>query len=852
MGGARSGVSEHLDDAVRTAVATEPARFRIEGTLAELTVDAPVLPATATVVELDQLLATEGTLQWVIVDRPEGPGLISRSWFESAMSGRLGYGRLVLRRRSLGEITPSGSLVFPHDCTVARAAAAIIPRRSDDDRVDAIIVTAADGGMSIAPVTAVFEQLALQYAYQSLHDPLTGLPNRSFLLERLREAGRTGSSAVLCYVDLDRFKDVNDDLGHAAGDEVLVEFAHRLRGVARADDVVVRLGGDEFAVLCPTPLDVAQSTALAERIVLAAAAPFVVRGQRGEQVVSLGASVGVAGADDGTLESGSLDALLLRGDVAMYRAKSLGRGRVAHFEDDLLEAARGTGAVRARHLMERRLRHAIENASLTLHYQPVVGLPSGQITGVEALARWEDPELGSVPPDQFIPVAERSGLIVDLGRWVLGTACEEAARWPTGVSGVPPTVAVNVSPVQLAERGFVDDVRNALAASGLTPCRLILEITETAAITDLPATAARLQELRALGVRLALDDFGAGHSSLTLLRALPVHLVKIDRSFIERVTHDTADAVLVRLVIEAAHSLGRQVCAEGVETPEQAQQIVAMGCDAAQGWLFGRPRPASPELARVLTDRSAGIPASAGDEPPALPLGAADELVVVMTPDLTITYVSASIGRMLGWLPQELVGTPVFELLLPDDRAGAAAGDTVGIRSSNGSMVHRALHRDGTQRWLESTTRRLTESDGVVREVLTVCHDVTAAVQSQQALADGEAMFRHAFDDAPIGMALTGLDGSFMRVNKAFAALLGTDTERLHTMRVQDVTHPDDLAADAANVAELARGATGAQVIAKRYQRPGDGRSVPVRVHATPVHDDAGNPAYVFAHVLPL
>ncbi|MFP5372979.1 MAG: EAL domain-containing protein, partial [Actinomycetes bacterium] len=594
--------------------------------------------------------------------------------------------------------------------------------------------------------------------------------------------------------------------------------------------------------------------AFAERIVRVAAAPFVLRGQGlgGERVLSLSASVGVAaltGATPDVRRSASAT-VLRRAELAMSRAKSLGRGRVAHFRDDLLADAATTDAARARHDMERRLRHAMEHGGLSLHHQPVVALPSGQVTGVEPLARWHDPELGCVPPDSFIPVAEATGLIVDLGRWVLHTACREATGWPTGPSGLAPTVAVNVSPVQLAQPGFIDDVTSALAASGLSPERLCLEITETAAITDLASTAGRLAELRQLGVRLALDDFGSGYSSLTLLRGLPVHLVKIDRSFIERVTRDTADAVLVRFIIEAAHSLGRRVCAEGVETPEQARQLVAMGCDAAQGWFFGRAQPASPGLVRALGERSATLPAAGGDDVPALPLGGNDELVLATTRDRVITYASASCGPMLGWLPQEVVGTCVQDYLHPDEQARAAAGEELATLHSEGTTLHRVLHRNGAVRWLESTTRRLTDDDGCVREVLSVSRDVTSTVEAQRALADSEAMFRHAFDDAPIGMALTTLDGAFLRVNRAFHTLVGWTTEQLDGLRVPDITHPDDLATDRANVAEIAAGRAVVQEVCKRYRRP-DGSDVPVVVHATVVHGRGGQPAHVFAHVLP-
>ncbi|HEV7871552.1 MAG TPA: EAL domain-containing protein [Modestobacter sp.] len=836
------------DGVLQVALSAEPVRADT-GALAELAVPAQLLPLTATMTTLDTAFRRDPSLRWVVLNAPDSPVLISRSWFELAMNGRLGYGRLLHQRRRVLDAAPPPTLAFTADCPAARAAAAVIQRRSSgDDRLDAVVVSWPDGRLGVAPVTAVFEQLAQQYAYQALHDPLTGLPNRLFLLERLRQAGHGDAPRVLFSIDLDRFKDINDHLGHAAGDQVLVEFAHRLRTVARTGDLVVRLSGDEFAVLTEGTLTTTQSTALAERIVLTAAAPFVVTDRSvddgAEQLVSLGASVGVASSTDAS--PGSPDALLYDADLAVHRAKSLGRGRVSHFGAELLEDVETSDAVRARHRMERRLRSAIESESLHLHYQPVVALPSGQVTGVEALARWEDAELGRVSPDQFIPLAERTGLVVDLGRWVLQTACREAAGWPTGPSGVAPTVAVNVSPVQLAQRGFIDDVTRALTDSGLSPDRLCLEITETAAITDLTATAARLSQVRDLGVRLALDDFGAGHSALSLLRGLPVHLVKIDRSFIERVASDTADGVLVRLVIEAAHSLGRRVCAEGVETAEQAHQLIAMGCDSAQGWLFGRPEPASTRLTSLLTSRSLAEPLAGAGEGAVLPLGGNDELLLVTTPERVITYASASSGPILGWLPQELVGVAIGRFLHPEDLAGLTADADLAARHGEGKAVHRVVHRDGSIRWLDSDTRRLVADDGSIREVLSVSRDVTATVEARRAQAASEAMFRHAFDDAPIGMTLTRMDGRLLRVNKAFAALLGTPAHALARRCVQDLTPADDRAA----VDTLFTAFSGVTELSTRFLH-GDGSEVPVLVRVSVVRDGEGEPTSVFSHVLP-
>jgi diguanylate cyclase (GGDEF)-like protein len=445
------------------------------------------------------------------------------------------------------------------------------------------------------------EQLQADLAHQAAHDPLTGLPNRAQALRlvesALHRARRSGAMTGLLFIDLDHFKSVNDSFGHACGDEVLRVVAARLGGSVRTGDVVCRLGGDEFVALLEPVDDEQGLVELADRLIAAVCAPITV----GNRAVSVGASVGIAVSRDAGVEAG---AFLAEADAAAYRAKSSGRGRAELFDDALrIELSH-------RAHLEAALAAALEDGELELHYQPVVDVASGALTGYEALARWNRPGHGVVAPGDFIPVAEHSGLICDVGRWALHEATRQLAAWraetPAGEgedgSGRPePTVAVNISGRHLASPQVLDDVTDALAASGLPARLLVVEITETVLVDD-PAAAHHLTRLRALGVSIAIDDFGTGYTSIGQLPRLPVDVLKIDRSFVA--SSEPGHRQLVSLIISAAHTFGLSVVAEGVEDAQQLLQLRDDACDAAQGFLFSRPVPpeqASPRLLALHT-----------------------------------------------------------------------------------------------------------------------------------------------------------------------------------------------------------------------------------------------------------
>jgi diguanylate cyclase (GGDEF)-like protein/PAS domain S-box-containing protein len=426
-----------------------------------------------------------------------------------------------------------------------------------------------------------------QLAFLAQFDALTGLPNRNLFLDRLaqavsrahREAWITG----VAFIDLDRFKEINDTLGHAAGDEVLKAAAGRLRACLREGDTLARLGGDEFTAILEGLKSADSVARVAQKMMAALAAPMSVQGRE----VFVNASIGFAlYPEDGA----DADSLLRHADTAMYQAKSAGRNGFKRYVATMtLEASE-------RVTLEAALRRALERGELELHYQPVVRLSDSQVLGAEALLRWRHPERGLVAPAEFIPLAEASGLIVPIGEWVLAEACREAARWQ---ARSPVSIGVNLSARQFRSDALAETIGAALAASGLDGARLVLEITETLLMENPEASRRLLEPLKKKGVRVVLDDFGTGYSSLAYLRHFPLDAVKIDRSFIRDIPADPEDATIVKAVIALAHELRLGVTAEGVETQAQLDFLVAHGCDQAQGYLFARPEPAA-ELARRL------------------------------------------------------------------------------------------------------------------------------------------------------------------------------------------------------------------------------------------------------------
>jgi diguanylate cyclase (GGDEF)-like protein len=422
-----------------------------------------------------------------------------------------------------------------------------------------------------------------ELSHRAYHDALTGLANRALLSDRIGHAlERSGHPAVaVVFIDLDDFKSFNDTLGHSLGDEVLIEVGRRLRGVLRPSDTLARLGADEFAVLLEDLREPHGATSVSERILLALAQPVEIRGHR----LELSASLGVAVSGDDLCDP---DELLRAADLAMYAAKSGGKACYRSFEPSML-----SGTVE-RLALAADLRRAVECDKIELHYQPVVDMTNGELRGLEALARWTHHERGRVAPDVFIPLAEQSGLIVPLGRKLMARACADLPTLRAGLDAPDIIVSVNLSGVELLEPGLPEHVLECTRAAGITPGSLILEITETQLMTDLEAAVARLHELTALGVHLALDDFGTGFSSLAYLRSFPVGSLKIDRSFIDAVGDPASDDhALVRAIISLGQTLDLRVVAEGIEDEDQRRELVRLGCDRGQGYLFSRPLPAS-------------------------------------------------------------------------------------------------------------------------------------------------------------------------------------------------------------------------------------------------------------------
>ena len=454
------------------------------------------------------------------------------------------------------------------------------------------------GGGSVATHEDVTERRLIeqQLAHMAHHDALTGLPNRVKLRERLEQALAYAAAgrrcAVLC-IDLDRFKDVNDTLGHPLGDKLLQAVTGRLQRHLPRIDILARLGGDEFAIVQSSTDEPGDAVLLAARLIRDLSAPCTIDGHH----IIIGASVGIASAPQ---DGNDADLLLRNADLALYCAKAEGRGRLRVFEPDMDAQAQ------RRRVLELELRRALAEQQFALVYQPQVSIATGRITGFETLLRWRHPERGTIPPRDFIPLAEDTGLIVPIGDWVLHHACVEAAGWPEHLS-----VAVNLSTIQLRSAGLFDTVRSALRAAGLAPGRLELEITESALIEHWDDTLALLERIKGLGVRISMDDFGTGYSSLSYLRRFPFDKVKIDQYFTRELSRGGESRAIIRAIVDLCRALGIATTAEGVETEEQLAVLGAENCTEVQGYLLSHPMP--PAALHALLERTvlrAPVPAS--------------------------------------------------------------------------------------------------------------------------------------------------------------------------------------------------------------------------------------------------
>ncbi|CAO4172372.1 bifunctional diguanylate cyclase/phosphodiesterase [Methylorubrum aminovorans] len=592
--GLLSGILGRTDRAV-----FETAFPRADGTMLHLKVEARAIGGLIAVAMTDigDIKAREASFRFLFENNPLPMWLVDGETArfvavnEAAVS-HYGYSREAFLARGLPDLSESGLSGFARDGGLHRHL------RADGSLIEVTLFErslAFEGRPAVlgAAIDVTEQRRAeARITHMAHHDALTGLPNRvlfsACLIEAIAEHARTGAKAALLCLDLDKFKFVNDTLGHPAGDALLRQVAERITACLRREDLVARLGGDEFAVLLRNP-DAGAVETITGRIIEALARPV----RLGDRDCQIGVSIGIARLPEHGTES---DTLLRNADLALYRAKAEG-GSLAH----CFEAAMDSWA-RSRRRRETDLHEAFARGDLALAYQPVVDVRARTIVGFEALLRWHHPAEGMVPPAEFVPLAEETGLIVPIGAWVLRQACAEASLWAD-----PVRVAVNLSPVQFRDPGLVATVREALALSGLAPQRLELEVTESVLLAASEANVATLHALRDLGVRIAMDDFGTGYCSLSYLQKFPFDKIKIDRSFVSRLGEDPHSTAIVRAVIGLGASLGIVTVAEGVETEAQFAHLREEGCGEVQGYLFGRPSPAA--AARALMQREPDLAA---------------------------------------------------------------------------------------------------------------------------------------------------------------------------------------------------------------------------------------------------
>jgi diguanylate cyclase (GGDEF)-like protein len=430
-----------------------------------------------------------------------------------------------------------------------------------------------------------------QLARQAFRDSLTSLPNRSLFMDRLAHAltrtERRGEQLAILFLDLDRFKVVNDSLGHGVGDQLLIGVSQRLASCLRPEDTIARLGGDEFAILIEDVKDDKAPAAVADRLTGELQQPFTVEGR--EVVITVSIGIAMSTAKRMTPED-----ILRDADLAMYHAKGKGKARYEIFDKSMNAPAQ------ERMDLELDLRNAVARGEFILHYQPILELPTGRIVEMEALVRWKHPQRGLLFPGDFVGLSEETGLIVPLGRWVLHEACRQTRQWQLATPGSNLAISVNLSARQLQQPGLVEEIAAVLRETRLDPGALRLEITETVVMHDAPTTLAKLEALKALGVQLAIDDFGTGYSSLGYLKRFPVDTLKIDRSFVKGIGQNVEDSAIVRAVITVAKSLGLSVTAEGIESADQLEHLRALGCDHGQGYYFAKPMPSDRVPALLL------------------------------------------------------------------------------------------------------------------------------------------------------------------------------------------------------------------------------------------------------------